>query len=280
MAQSRRWCFTINNYTEEEYAKSLAIECKYIVIGKEVGESGTPHLQGYVVFEKMKRLTAVKNLLPRAHLEVARGSSQQASDYCKKDKSFEERGVAPLDEKAKGERGRELEIERWKRAREASADGRFDDVPADIYFRYYKTMKEIAKDNMKKPCDADDVTGVWIYGEPGVGKSRKAREDYPGAYLKMQNKWWDGYQKEDYVILDDFDSKELGHLLKIWADRYSFLAETKGGAIHIRPKKFVVTSNYSPDDPKFDWDEEMRSAIKRRFKVVHMLKYPEALKFM
>lgn len=271
MAQSTRWCFTINNYTEDEYHTTFNTQCRYIIIGKEVGNSNTRHLQGYVVFEKNKRLAAVKKLFPRAHLEIARGSNRAAADYCKKEGSFEERGILPLDPKENGDRGREVEMERWKRAREASAEGCFEDVPSDIYVRYYRTLKEIRKDNMTKPPDADDVTGVWIYGPAGVGKSRKARVDYPDAYLKMQNKWWDGYQGEEFVILDDFDSKELGHHLKIWFDRYSFLAETKGGAMHIRPKKFIVTSNYSPDDPKFDWDDEMRAAIKRRFKIIHMV---------
>lgn len=261
-AQSKRWCFTLNNYTEEEYSLFDKLECRYIVIGKETGDSGTPHLQGFVYFCKNMRLSAVKKVSVRAHWEVARGTCEQAADYCKKDGDFVEHGDLPESD------GGNAEKERWKRAREAAAEGDLEGVPDDIYVKYYRTLKEIAKDNMAKPDDADGTTGVWLYGPPGVGKSKKAREDYPGAYFKMQNKWWDGYQGEEFVILDDFDSKELGHLLKIWCDRYSFLAETKGGAMHIRPKVICITSNYSPEEL---WTEQaMLDAIKRRMKIVHM----------
>ena len=46
---------------------------------------------------------------------------------------------------------------------------------------------------MKVEGEAEDTKGVWIWGEAGVGKSRKARDEYPDSYKKLANKWWDGY---------------------------------------------------------------------------------------
>jgi len=263
MANSTKWCYTVNNWTETDYATFAAIDCKYQVIGKETGDSGTPHLQGYIVFQTNKRISALKKLHPTAHFEPAKGSHIQASDYCKKDGEFAEFGDFPSSRNDNGKR----EQERYADALIAAKEGRFDDVPADLFTRFYNTYRLIRKDYMQTPADMDDVTGVWYYGAPGTGKSRQARIDYPDSYLKMQNKWWDGYQDQSTVIIDDFDSKELGHHLKIWADRYAFLAEVKGGAINIRPQIICVTSNYHPE--QFDWDDAMKAAVIRRFKIKH-----------
>nr|QXP08314.1 MAG: replication associated protein [Arizlama virus] len=263
--RSRSYCFTLNNYSQEEYEALQNTEAKYIILGKEKGESNTPHIQGYIYFTTVKSLDQLKKLQPRAHWEIAKGNAEQNRTYCSKDGDFWEKGTPPLTSKQKGE----ANAERWESAKRAAIEGRLDDVPDDIYIKYYRTIKEIKKDNMPHIPDHPDVTGEWYWGEAGSGKSRTAREKHPNSYLKMCNKWWDGYQNEPTVIIDDVDvnHKVLGHHLKIWGDRYAFLAETKGGALRIRPQKIIVTSQYSIDQI---WeDEETRAAIKRRFKQTH-----------
>jgi len=74
------------------------------------------------------------------------------------------------------------------------------------------------------------------------------------------------------VILEEIgpnDCDWIAPMLKIWADRFPFIAEMKGRSRMIRPKKVVVTSNYSPS-AIFLRDEDL-DAIRRRFKVDHML---------
>lgn len=98
--QSKRWVFTLNNPTSTEVDVLKALETsddvRYITWGNETGESGTPHLQGFVIFNGSKRLRAVKRILGnRVHAESARGTSQQARDYCHKDGDFIEFGSFP-----------------------------------------------------------------------------------------------------------------------------------------------------------------------------------------
>lgn len=98
MAQSKRWVFTLNNYTniEEVALTDVLSSTRYYIYGREVGESGTPHLQGFVIFGSNQRLGALRRRFNnRIHWEIARGTSQQARDYCKKDGDFIEHGDFP-----------------------------------------------------------------------------------------------------------------------------------------------------------------------------------------
>lgn len=86
MAQTRAWCFTLNNPEEDEqHDMAEWPDCKYLIYQLELGEEGTLHHQGYCEFGKAKRLAAVRRLLPHAHWEPRKGTAQQAIDYCRKE---------------------------------------------------------------------------------------------------------------------------------------------------------------------------------------------------
>lgn len=140
--------------------------------------------------------------------------------------------------------------------------------------QYQKTCQSLNLYRQHAHCPASlgVLCNVWLWGEPGVGKSRRARTAYGDSlFIKPLNKWWDGYAGEAVVILDDvdLDCKWLAHFLKIWADHYPFNAECKGSTMSIRPQRIVVTSNHHPREL---WSEstQLYKAVARRFSIERM----------
>lgn len=104
--QGKRWCFTLNNYTDNEVqllqqlGESLILapaRVLYLVYGHEVAGTGTPHLQGFFILDSRIRVGQISRTVAfrRAHLEIARGTNAQAADYCKKEGRYEEFGLCP-----------------------------------------------------------------------------------------------------------------------------------------------------------------------------------------
>jgi len=86
------------------------------------------------------------------HIEKTKGTAEEAISYCAKDGDFWERGNRPVSGAKRGED----EAKRWEDARDAAKAGKLDDIPADIYVRYYRTVKEIAKDHLQAPLTPMD----------------------------------------------------------------------------------------------------------------------------
>jgi hypothetical protein len=95
--RAKQWCFTLNNYTPldlDRLSSPPPEEVVYLIYGKEVGSSGTPHLQGTVCFQSRKRLNQVIQIIGQAHCSVTR-NLLQSIEYCKKEGDFLEYGEVP-----------------------------------------------------------------------------------------------------------------------------------------------------------------------------------------
>jgi len=147
-SRAKNWAFTLNNYTDADIARLSApsAEVSYLIAGKEVGDSGTPHLQGYVSFRGRKRFTQVRAFLgDSAHIEVARNCNA-AIEYCKKDGDFFEVGTAP--EGA----GHRSDLDAFK---EDVKSGNHDlssirEIHSDAYAKYPRFCLEYIQDNLPK----------------------------------------------------------------------------------------------------------------------------------
>lgn len=89
MPRQKNYCFTLNNPTKEDFIdiiKFRDIYCQYIEYASEVGESNTPHLQGWFILKKESSMKSIKEIaLPRAHLSVMHGSYLENQSYCSKE---------------------------------------------------------------------------------------------------------------------------------------------------------------------------------------------------
>jgi len=269
----RSWAFTYFVNGSEEDVLYKVVPCQYMVFGYEkCPTTGKDHLQGTVVFTDAKTFSAAKkSLFGSPHLSVVKNLEKSIA-YCKKGGSFFEKGTPPVTPKEKGDGERE----RWTIALNHAREGTHDAIESRIQFVYARHIDYIHnKAQLAKKVVDTTIENDWFCGPTGSGKSRTARETYPDAYLKSCNKWWDGYTGQEVVIVEDFDATHsvLCHHMKIWADRYPFPAEVKGGTMKIRPRKIIVTSNYAPN-VIWNLDADLQPIL-RRFRVTEFEKFGE-----
>lgn len=295
---SRHYCFTLNNYTDNnlEAIREKPTYVRYVIIGFEVGEAGTPHLQGYVEFDSPKRLSSLKKWLPTAHWESRRGSREVARLYCMK-------GIQPKEEwysldgnnqelRERGPTfGKDANFEehgRW----DAGGSGARTDIQCAVD-RIYKgdPLEKIAIDNPSLYCRnrnglKDFVAWhekksafKWrnveihvLWGAAGVGKSRSVF-DYSGdrnccvATPQSEQFPLGTYDGEEVLIINDFYGQiKLSEFLNI-TDGHFYPINTKGGFRYALYTKIYITSNISPDEwyPELiNKHPDIRAALMRR----------------
>lgn len=252
--QARRWCFTINNPTDLDRELLDTLPCSYIVYEDEVGEEGTPHIQGYVEFDSGMRMKTLSKSMPRAHLIASKGSAKQNEVYCKKDKTnIHERGEPK-------QQGRRTDLEAVAAmVKDKKSIREIADEHPSTYIRYNRGItayKNLLQEDRKEPACV-----VWLWGDTGVGKTRTATEGFESFYIKDGTQWWDGYEQQECIVIDDFDGKwPLRDMLRV-LDRYPYQGQVKGGYVKINSPYIIFTCDEPPD--RF-WKPKHLSQIKRR----------------
>jgi len=232
-----------------------------------------------VHFKTEKSLKQLKKMMPRAHLEPRMGTITEATAYCMKDGDYEEVGEKPKTQKEKGIG----EKRRWSQIQEKSEEGDLEWLKENephVFFKHESLIRSKKKPKREILNYSDtDTPHEWWVGPTGTGKSKALHELYPTHYQKEKNKWWCNYDDQDVVAIEEADPKNMEHLadrLKVWADRYPFPGEIKGGRLEgIRPRKVIVTSNFTPHEcfP----DKNNLEPILRRFRIVEFGDSPPSI---
>lgn len=254
------WLLTI---PQHEFTPYTPPNVQYIIGQLEKGNStGFLHWQVLVAFKSKQSLSGVRNTFGPCHAELSR--SEAATAYCQKEESAImgtqfEFGAKPFRRNAKVD---------WESVWSSAQSGNLDRIPANVRVVNYRTIRAISSDyskarGMERRC-------VVLWGKTGTGKSRRAWDEASmDAYAKdPRTKFWDGYNGEKNIVIDEFRGGiDIAHLLR-WLDRYPVRVEIKGSSKPLEAECFWITSNISPVMWYPMLDEETLNALLRRMEVI------------
>lgn len=267
----RNMIFTLNNYSDDEIAIiKTKFKYNYLVFGFEVGEEGTPHLQGYVEFKNSVLFSTLKNKLPRAHWDKRRGTPKEASDYCKKDDKFFEDGEI-------SNQGARSDLDSI-REMIASGTPMVDVAEADFLFycRYNRAFEKYAYLCEERSSQENrEIETFFYWGDTFTGKSYEARQIDEKLFSVSEGitgMWWTGYSGQKTVLFDDFRGTIPLHILLKYLDKYPVQVPVHNGYKWLRATKIIITSNLSLDEMYKNCDDRSRDALARR---IHNIKFFE-----
>lgn len=266
--QGRAWCFTVNNFSEDDVRLIRRLQSdtkvRYVVLQQEVASTGTNHLQGYIEFFRPRRLQVVRKLIsPRVHWEKRCGTQADAIAYCKKVESRVVDGVRiEFGTPARSKISVDL-------VSSVLAGASMKDLALDFPRQFMnnsvgiKALKEQIVDVRKWQMEV-----IVFWGKTGTGKTFTAWQRWPEAYSVSwpigSNWWWENYDGEETVICDEFASQVKLQKMLRFLDRTPFRVFYKGGSTQFRSKRIVLISNFEPKLWYSKCDPVGRDALNRR----------------
>lgn len=277
----RKFAFTWNNYPPNY--KDIIKEyknIKYLITGEEVSKTGTPHLQGFIKTIDSTTFKKISKMFGNCHVEHARGTDEENDNYCRGiGKTAKEHGKDPTTEdklfiigEIESHQGERNDI---KKIKKAINDGENIKSVIQKYADTYQDIKyaeSLLKYTEIPRVYAKEFKFIWIYGPTETGKTKyvlndrfKKEYDEGKIYMAMNNaKWWDGYEGQEILLIDDFRDNYCGfsNLLQI-CQPVEYRVEVKGGTRQLKAMTIIITSCYAPIEV-YEGIREKRNQLYRR----------------
>lgn len=269
--KGRKWCFTSfkKDIKWKEIYEQYKDIIRYVIVQGEITPTTKKfHWQGYIQMYNQCRMRKLKLLMNdmKVHLELARGSAEDNKAYCSKIKS----STGEKFEFGKAvSQGYRSDLEDIKKCLDDGgslldvANNHFGDfIRYHSGFRRYKELvdKELRKKNRKVEVNV-------ISGPTGKGKSwNTVGADLDAFVMDFQNgtEWWDGYNGEDHIIIEEYNNDiTITRMLRI-LDSYRLRLPIKGGFTYANWTKVTITTNLKEDEIHPKAKPEHQNALKRR----------------
>lgn len=189
-----------------------------------------------------------------AHWEARLGTAEQAILYCQKE---ETRIAGPWQWGERAQQGKRSDLLQLASDLKegASMETIAVEYPSAI-IRYGRGVEKLA-DIYRKIRKAEEpapenIEVIVLWGQSGSGKTECAKRSFPGAYSFMpqrgQTTWWQDYQGEDTIIINEFANNFQFHYALRLLDEYGLKVETKGGHTTLYAKTIILTAMEPPTD--------------------------------
>lgn len=254
--QFRWWFFTWNNPAHPgDKDVLLASKFTYLKFQYERGKDGTLHYQGvFYCSSKIGFRAIVRRIGNPGYLAPVK-SIDSAVNYCGKD---ETRVDGPWVLGKLPQQGERTDLQAVKDV--IDGGGNMTDVfetnfgAAVRYHRGFQVYYNIVQKNNVRTWQT--VCYVY-YGDAGTGKTEAAKEESRvfggGTYWLTVERgnggkvWWDGYDGEENIIIDEFNCQIPFSEFKRLIDSSPLQVAVKGGHVNFRGKRIWILSNQMLD---------------------------------
>lgn len=276
--QSKNWAFTyfadediLKNYIKKIWKHPDNKECiRYICGGIEMcPTTGKKHIQGWIQTTTKRRMGGIKKILQskKIHVESLYSTVENNEKYCKKDGNYITYGKFIT-------QGQRTDLEQFINTLKETGGNLKKcalDNP-DLYCRYRSGLKDIAAWIQEESAqDFRKLEVNVLYGPTGTGKTRTALKkciektnEYPYIITGDQMSWWDGYDGQKAIIIDEYDSQITCTQMLNILDGYKLRLPIKGSHTWAKYTTVYITSNVPPSKWHSMAKTEHRKALMRR----------------